>query len=68
MTGEDEAIARAVLPLLGEHEALTMAQIARAAGIAETELRAVFADKEAVMRACAAMMTKTMAALVDPAG
>jgi AcrR family transcriptional regulator len=44
-------IARAALPLLAEYETLTTAQIAEAAGIDEADLLAVYADKEAVMRA-----------------
>ncbi len=61
-------IARATLPLLGEYETLTTAQIARAAGIDEADLLAVFADKEAVMQACVAAMAEAAGAAFNPAG
>jgi AcrR family transcriptional regulator len=72
MTGESaeqlrENIVRAAMPLLGAYDTVTTAQIARAAGIDEADLLAVFADKEAVMRACAARMTEQVTALLDPA-
>ena len=60
-------IARATVPLLGEYETLTTAQIAQAAGIGEADLLAVFADKEAVMQAGVAALTEAMTAVADPA-
>jgi AcrR family transcriptional regulator len=60
-------IARAALPLLAEYETLTTAQIAEAAGIDEADLLAVYADKEAVMRAVVATLTETIAAVLNPA-
>jgi len=73
MTGSDpeqlrRTIVRATVPLIGEYETLTTAQIARAAGIDEADLLAVFADKEAVLQACATMLSEAMVALLDPAG
>jgi AcrR family transcriptional regulator len=62
------SIVRATVPLLGEYETLTTAQIARAAGIGEAELLAVFADKEAVMQACTAALAEAMAVVFDAAG
>lgn len=62
-----QTIARATIPLLGEYETLTTAQIARAAGIGEADLLAVFPDREAVMQACAAMLTEAMTAILNPA-
>jgi AcrR family transcriptional regulator len=59
-------IARAAIPLLGEYDALTMAQIARAAGIGEGDLLAVFPDKEAVIQASIAMITEQLGAAIDP--
>jgi AcrR family transcriptional regulator len=72
MTGIDseqlrQTIVRATIPLLGEYETLTTAQIARAADVGEADLLAVFADKEAVMQACVAMLTETVTAMLDPA-
>lgn len=61
-----QTIARATLPLLAEYETLTTAQIARAAGIDEADLLAVFADKEAVMQACVAAMAEAASAAFDP--
>lgn len=60
-------IVRASIPLIGEYDTLTTAQIARAAGIDEADLLTVFADKEAVMQACAATLTETVTAAIDPA-
>jgi AcrR family transcriptional regulator len=62
-----QTVARATLPLLGEYETLTTAQIARAAGVGEAELLAVFADKEAVMQACVTMLTEVVAATFNAA-
>jgi AcrR family transcriptional regulator len=62
-----QTIVRATVPLIGEYETLTTAQIARAAGIGEADLLAVFADKEAVMQAWVATLTETMAAVLDSA-
>jgi AcrR family transcriptional regulator len=62
-----QAIVRATVPLMGEHETLTTAQIAAAAGVGEADLLAVFADKEAVMLACAAALTDAMTVVLDPA-
>ncbi|HZI74418.1 MAG TPA: hypothetical protein VFD73_10420, partial [Gemmatimonadales bacterium] len=72
MTGTDpeqlrQTIARATLPLLGDYETLTTAQIAQAAGIDEADLLAVFADKEAVMQACVATLAETITAVLEPA-
>jgi len=60
-------IVRATIPLIGEYETLTTAQIARAAGIGDADLLAIFADKEAVMQACVATLTEAMTAVLDPA-
>jgi AcrR family transcriptional regulator len=62
-----QSITRATLPLLGEYETLTTARIAEAAGIGEADLLAVFADKEAVMQACVAMLTEAVGAVLNPA-
>jgi AcrR family transcriptional regulator len=62
-----QTIVRATVPLMGEYETLTTAQIARAAGIGEADLLAIFADKEAVMQACVATLAKTMAAVLNSA-
>jgi AcrR family transcriptional regulator len=61
------AIVRATVPLMAEYETLTTAQIARAAGIDDADLLAVFADKEAVMQACVAALTEAMAAVFNSA-
>jgi AcrR family transcriptional regulator len=73
MTGPDpdqlrRTVVRAVLPRLGDYATLTTAEIAREAGVGESDLLAVFADKDAVMTACAAALTEAMTALLDPAG
>ena len=60
-------IVRATVPLLAGYATLTTAEIARAAGVGEADLLAVFADKEAVMQACAAALAEAMAAVLDPA-
>jgi AcrR family transcriptional regulator len=60
-------ITRATIPLLAEYETLTTAQIARAAGIDEADLLAVFADKEAVMQACAATLAEAASEAFNPA-
>lgn len=62
------AIVRAAMPLLGEYDTLTTAHIAQAAGLGETDLLAVFANKEAVMQACFDAMTEAVSATIDPAG
>ncbi|RSM71762.1 hypothetical protein DMB66_06940 [Actinoplanes sp. ATCC 53533] len=62
-----QAVARAALPLLGEYETLTTARIAQAAGIGEADLLAVFADKEAVMQACVAILAEAVAVAFDAA-
>ena len=72
MTGTDpeelrRTVALAVLPLLSEYPTLTTARIARAAGIEEAELLAVFDDKEAVMQACGAMIAAQLSAITEPA-
>ncbi|MBG0561459.1 TetR/AcrR family transcriptional regulator [Actinoplanes aureus] len=58
---------RAVTPLVGQFDTLTMAQIAEAAGIGEADLRAVFADKEAVLRAFMDSVLAKVGAVMDPA-
>ncbi len=63
-----QRIAQAIIPLLGEYETLTMAQIARAAGIGEAELQAVFANKEAVMQASVSAIAGSVTGVLDPAG
>ncbi|MCA2212813.1 TetR/AcrR family transcriptional regulator [Jidongwangia harbinensis] len=62
-----QTIVRAAIPLIGEYDTLTMAQIAGAAGVREADLLAVFADKEAVMQACAATLTEAVGAAINPA-
>ncbi|WP_305784632.1 hypothetical protein [Symbioplanes lichenis] len=61
------SVVRATIPLLGEFETLTTARIARAADIAESDLLAVFPDKEAVVHAYATFMTEVAQAAFDPA-
>lgn len=61
------AVVRATLPRLAGYETLTTADIAHEAGVGEADLLAVFADKEAVMTACAAALTEAMTVLLDPA-
>lgn len=61
-----EIIVRAAIPLIGEYNTLTTAQIAQAAGIEEADLVAVFPDKDAVMAACIATMTARMSAAWEP--
>ncbi|MCM4080142.1 TetR family transcriptional regulator [Paractinoplanes hotanensis] len=60
-----QSVVLATMPLIGEYDTLTTARIAEAAGIGEAELLAVFPDKEAVLRACVAMMTAQMSAMFD---
>jgi AcrR family transcriptional regulator len=60
------SIVRAAMPLLGEHETLTMARIARAAGVSEGELLAVFADQDAVVGACLSTLAARMSVAFDP--
>lgn len=59
-------IVRATIPLLGRSDTLTTAQIARAAGIEESDLVAVYPDKEAVLQACVAALAAHMAAAMEP--
>jgi len=61
-----EVIVRAAMPLIGEYETLTTARIARAAGIDEAVLLAVFDDKDAVVRACMDTVRAALAAALDP--
>lgn len=61
-----ETIVRAAIPLIGEYDTLTTAQIARAAGIGEADLIAVFPDKDAVMAACMATMAAQISAAWEP--
>jgi len=61
-----QLVVRAVMPLIGEYDSLTMATIARAAGIGEADLVSVFADKEAVVQACAATMRAHISAAITP--
>ncbi|GAA4607858.1 AcrR family transcriptional regulator [Actinoplanes octamycinicus] len=63
-----EAVVRAAIPLLGEFDTLTTARIAGAARVDEAELLAVFADKEAVLRACVTAVTARVAAAMDVDG
>lgn len=58
-------VVRATIPLIGEYETLTMAQIARAADVAEADLLAVFADKEAVLQASVATLTEIVTTVLD---
>jgi AcrR family transcriptional regulator len=60
------AIVRATMPLIRESDTLTTGQIARAAGIDEAALLAVFDDKDAVVRACLAVVKVELAAALDP--
>jgi AcrR family transcriptional regulator len=62
-----QTIVRATIPLLGEYQTLTTAQIARTAGVGEADLLAVFADKEAVMQACVAALAEAMTGVLNPA-
>src|SRR4051812_20015978 len=61
-----QTIVRATMPLIGEYDTLTMARIARAAGIGEADLLAVFADKEAVIQACMSVLMARVSAVMDP--
>ena len=61
-----QGVVRATVPLLCDYPILTTAQIARAAGIGEDELMAVFADKDTVLHACAAALVEHMSAVMDP--
>jgi AcrR family transcriptional regulator len=63
-----QRVVRAAVPLLGEHDSLTTARIAEAAGVGEGELLAVFPDTTAVLDACVSTMTARVSAVVDPAG
>jgi AcrR family transcriptional regulator len=62
-----QSVVRATIPLLGEQETLTTARIARAAGLAESDLLALFADEEAIMRACGTWIADTMREALEPA-
>ncbi|MEV6852055.1 hypothetical protein [Actinoplanes sp. NPDC051411] len=61
-----QTIVRAATPLIGEYETLTTARIARTAGISEADLLTVFADKDAVVRACLSTMADRMSAAFEP--
>ncbi|MFL5334099.1 MAG: TetR/AcrR family transcriptional regulator, partial [Geminicoccaceae bacterium] len=61
-----EAIMRAATPLMAEYDTVTTAQIAHAAGIDEAALLRVFDDKDAVLRACMAVLQTSLAAALDP--
>jgi AcrR family transcriptional regulator len=63
-----QRVVRAAVPLLGEHDSLTTARIAEAAGVGEGELLAVFPDTTAVLDACVSTMTARVSAVIDPAG
>ena len=58
---------RATIPHVGEYDTLTTAQIARTAGVDEADLLAVFADKDAVMQACAATLAEAVDTAMNPA-
>ncbi len=62
------AIIRAAIPLIGDYNALSTAQLASAAGIDETVLFRLFPDKDAVIRACIGFLQNLIAAALDPAG
>jgi AcrR family transcriptional regulator len=64
--GLRETIVWAALPLIGEYDTLTTAQIAEAAGIDEATLLAVFDDKDAVIQACIATVKAHITAAFDP--
>ena len=61
-----ETVVQAVIPHLGDPN-LTTARIARTAGVEEADLLAVFPDLDAIMRACAVMMTEQMSVVMDTA-
>ncbi|MEU4693834.1 hypothetical protein [Actinoplanes sp. NPDC023714] len=63
----EQTIIQAAIPLLGDPGGVTMARIAEAAGIDEAEVRTVFPDVDAVVRACSAAMTASITAATDPA-
>ena len=67
MGPEEVRIVRAVMPLVAGWDTVTMSQVAEAAGIPEAALLAVFADKEAVLLACMAVLQADMAEALDPA-
>jgi len=62
-----QTIVRATIPLIGEYETLTTAQIAQEAGVSEADLLAVFADKAEVMQACVTALMESMTTVFDPA-
>jgi AcrR family transcriptional regulator len=61
-----QIIVRAAIPLIGEYNTLTTAQIARAAGIEDADLVALFPDKDAVIQACMETVTAHLSAAMDP--
>lgn len=63
---EKDAVVRALTPLIGEYETLTMERIAQAAGLSEAELLTVFPDKEAVFETWVTMATAHLSATMDP--
>ncbi|BCJ48098.1 TetR family transcriptional regulator [Actinoplanes ianthinogenes] len=62
------AVVRAMVPLMAEFETLSMAGIARSAGVGEDELLAVFPDKEAAAQAFVETFTRAWAEVTDPVG
>jgi hypothetical protein len=61
-----ETIVRAAIPLIGQRGIPTTAQIARAAGVDEADLLAVFEDPSAVFRASADAVNAVFLAALNP--
>jgi hypothetical protein len=61
-----EIVVRAAIPLVEQYDTLTTAQIAEAAGIDDADLLAVFADTNAVVRACLGTVQAYLGEAFDP--
>jgi AcrR family transcriptional regulator len=60
------SVVAAAIPLMGSYHTVTTAQIAHAAGVDEADLLRVFDNKDAVLRACVAVIHTAIAAALDP--
>src|SRR5690349_21734585 len=63
--GTRVSVVRAALPLIGQYDSLTTAQIAHAAGVDEADLLREFEGKDAILHACIAHLQTAMATAVD---
>jgi hypothetical protein len=61
-----EIVVRAAIPLVEQYDTLTTAQIAEAASIDDADLLAVFADMNAVVRACLGTVQAYLGEAFDP--